>query len=182
VTLLLARWMPSPLGPLLAVASPRAVVFLEFVDRRAMEAQVAALRARFGAPVLPAPAGRASAAGPEAAAARLLEQLGAELEAYFAGKRRAFSVPVGAPGTPFQQRVWEVLRAIPCGQTRSYLDVAKAIGRPTATRAVARANGENRIAILIPCHRVIGRDGTLTGYGGGLWRKESLLRLEGARL
>ncbi len=177
-----ARWIVSPLGPLLAVASENAVVFLEFVDRRAMEAQVAALRARFGVPVLPAPPDGANVSGPEREAIAVLVFLEAQLKSYFEGKLTSFSVPVDAPGTPFQQRVWAQLRAIPHGQTRSYLDVAKALGRPTATRAVARANGDNRIAILIPCHRVIGSDGTLTGYGGGLWRKESLLRLEGARL
>ncbi|MGE0301431.1 MAG: bifunctional transcriptional activator/DNA repair enzyme AdaA [Phycisphaerales bacterium] len=166
---LCARWLPSPLGPLLAVASNEALMFLEFVDRRALEAQISTLRRRAARPIVP---------GDNA----ILRTLDRQLSEYLGGARREFTVPLDAPGTTFQQRVWKELRAIPCGQTRSYLDVARAIGQPTATRAVARANGDNRIAILIPCHRVIGSDGTLTGYGGGLWRKEWLLRHEGAWL
>ena len=87
------------------------------------------------------------------------------------GRLRKFTPPILARGTPFQERVWSELRRIPCGETISYDDLARRIGQPTAQRAVARANGMNRICILIPCHRVIGKDGTLTGYGGGLWRK-----------
>jgi AraC family transcriptional regulator of adaptative response/methylated-DNA-[protein]-cysteine methyltransferase len=87
-------------------------------------------------------------------------------------------VPLVTAGTPFQERVWSALQAIPYGETRSYRDQADAIGRPEAVRAVARANGDNRISILIPCHRVIGKDGQLVGYGGGLWRKRHLLELE----
>ena len=92
--------------------------------------------------------------------------------------RDRFSVPLEASGTEFQQTVWKALQEIPYGSTASYGDLARNIGRPTAVRAVARANGDNRIAIMIPCHRVIGSDGTLTGYGGGLWRKQRLLELE----
>jgi AraC family transcriptional regulator of adaptative response/methylated-DNA-[protein]-cysteine methyltransferase len=87
-------------------------------------------------------------------------------------------VPLVAPGTPFEERVWSELRAIPRGETRSYEGLAAALGRPAAARAVGRANGMNRLAIVIPCHRVIGADGSLTGYGGGLWRKQRLLDLE----
>ena len=90
-----------------------------------------------------------------------------------------FDVPITTPGTEFQQKVWSELREIPFGITRSYAEQAKRIGQPAAVRAVARANGDNRIAILIPCHRVIGSDGKLTGYGGGLWRKQKLLEIEG---
>jgi AraC family transcriptional regulator of adaptative response/methylated-DNA-[protein]-cysteine methyltransferase len=104
-----------------------------------------------------------------------LSILATQLAAYFAGTRTTFTVPLHTPGTEFQQQVWRMLRDIPCGQVRSYAQQAAAIGRPTATRAVARANGDNRIAIVIPCHRVIGADGTLTGYGGQLWRKQWLL-------
>ena len=86
-----------------------------------------------------------------------------------------------APGTEFQRLVWSRLRAIPSGTTRTYAELAVEIGRPTAVRAVARANGDNRIAILIPCHRVVGSDGKLTGYGGGLWRKQRLLEIEQGR-
>ncbi|MCC6661886.1 MAG: methylated-DNA--[protein]-cysteine S-methyltransferase [Phycisphaerales bacterium] len=112
---------------------------------------------------------------------RHLATLRRELSAYFAGGLRRFTVPLAVRGTEFQVKVWEALRRIPHGQTRSYATVAGEVGRPSAVRAVARANGDNRIAIIIPCHRVIGSDGSLTGYGGGLWRKERLLEIEGAR-
>ena len=101
-----------------------------------------------------------------------------QMREYFAGERRKFDVPLDAPGTAFQQSVWQALREIPYGAIRSYGDIASAVGSPKAVRAVGTANGMNRIAIMIPCHRVIGADGTLTGYGGGLWRKDWLLRHE----
>jgi len=101
-----------------------------------------------------------------------------QLREYFAGHRRAFDLPLGPTGTGFQQRVWTALCAIPFGQTRSYGQVAAAIGRPAASRAVGAANGRNPIAIIVPCHRVIGADGSLAGYGGGLPRKRKLLDLE----
>jgi AraC family transcriptional regulator, regulatory protein of adaptative response / methylated-DNA-[protein]-cysteine methyltransferase len=97
---------------------------------------------------------------------------------YFAGERRAFSVPLHSPGTEFQVRVWTALRDIPYGRTTSYEALAATVGRPGAQRAVGKANGDNRIAIVIPCHRVVRKDGTLCGYGGGLWRKRRLLELE----
>jgi AraC family transcriptional regulator of adaptative response/methylated-DNA-[protein]-cysteine methyltransferase len=100
------------------------------------------------------------------------------LTEYFAAERREFKVPLAPRGTPFQEKVWQELRRIPYGQTISYDELARRAGQPTAQRAVARANGMNRICILIPCHRVIGKDGSLTGYGGGLWRKRLLLGLE----
>jgi methylated-DNA-[protein]-cysteine S-methyltransferase len=103
----------------------------------------------------------------------------AQLAAYFDGKLREFTVPLDVRGTPFQQKVWATLRTIPYGETWSYGDLARKLGAPTATRAVAHANGDNPIAIVIPCHRVIGSDGELTGYGGGLWRKRALLEREG---
>jgi AraC family transcriptional regulator of adaptative response/methylated-DNA-[protein]-cysteine methyltransferase len=164
---LLACWIETPLGPMLAAASDSGVSLLEFVDSRALATQIATLRRRVVGVVRP---------GTNAH----LDQLKKELEAYFAGKRSTFASALEAPGTEFQARVWDALRAIPSGETRSYLDIAKQIGRPTATRAVARANGDNRLAILIPCHRVIGSDGTLTGYGGGVWRKDWLLEHERA--
>ncbi len=158
-------WAPSPVGPLVAGAVDEGVCLLEFADRRALEAQLATLRRRLGMPLLP---GR----HPH------LEQLEVELGEYFAGSRRQFEVPLTYPGTPFQRRVWEELLRIPYGETRSYEDLAVAVGRPGAQRAVGHANGQNRLAILIPCHRVIGKDGGLGGYGGGLWRKRHLLDLE----
>ena len=102
-----------------------------------------------------------------------------QLHAYFEGTLTAFDLPLDLRGTPFQRRVWQALLAIPFGATRSYADIARALGDPNAVRAVGTANGRNPIAIIVPCHRVIGSDGSLTGYGGGLWRKEWLLAHEG---
>jgi AraC family transcriptional regulator of adaptative response/methylated-DNA-[protein]-cysteine methyltransferase len=107
-----------------------------------------------------------------------LQKLRAELVEYFAGKRRDFTLPLVYPGTEFEQRVWTQLLAIPYSATRSYQDLARTLGQPGASRAVGRANGMNRIAILIPCHRVVNQNGELGGYGGGLWRKRILLELE----
>ena len=111
---------------------------------------------------------------------RHLERLEDELAGYFAGAVRAFSVPLVYPGTPFQLRVWEKLLNVPYGETRSYQDLASAVGNPAAVRAVGRANGMNRIAIVIPCHRIVNKNGDLGGYGGGLRRKQYLLNLEQA--
>jgi O-6-methylguanine DNA methyltransferase len=102
-----------------------------------------------------------------------------QLDAYFAGKLRQFTIPLDLRGTPFQRQVWDLLCGIPWGETRSYGQVAKSLGRPRAARAVGRAVGTNPVSIVVPCHRVIGSDGTLTGYGGGLDRKKALLKLEG---
>lgn len=106
--------------------------------------------------------------------------LSIQMGEYFAGARRDFDIPLAPEGTEFQRRVWAELRRIPCGETISYAELARRIGDPKAVRAVARANALNPIAVLIPCHRVIGSDGTLTGYAGGLERKARLLELEGA--
>ena len=160
-------WIESPLGPLVAGAVDKGICLLEFTDRRMLEAQADALRSRFGLPAAPAPHPH-------------LERLELELGQYFAGNRRDFDLPVSEPGTPFQERVWAALREIPCGETRSYRELARAVGDPAAVRAVAQANGHNRVAILVPCHRVIGSDGGLGGYGGGIWRKKRLLEIEGA--
>jgi methylated-DNA-[protein]-cysteine S-methyltransferase len=101
-----------------------------------------------------------------------------QLDAYFIGRLRTFDLPLAPAGTPFQQRVWSALRDIPFGETRSYGHLAKVIGKPSAMRAVGAANGRNPIAIVVPCHRVIGADGSLTGFGGGIERKKFLLGLE----
>ncbi len=155
----------SPLGPLLICATPAALCLLEFTDRRAFQTQLKALRERFGCAVVP---GRNA----------LVEQLRSELAEYFAGRRRAFSVPLDYPGTPFQRAVWSQLLKIPYGETISYEELARRVGRPGAQRAVGLANGRNRIGIVIPCHRVVNKSGQLGGYGGGLWRKRFLLDLE----
>lgn len=109
-----------------------------------------------------------------------LEELKSELEEYFAGRRRVFDVALRLTGTKFQLSVWEALRGIPYGEVISYAELAGSIGRPSASRAVAGANSNNLISILVPCHRVIGAHGSLTGYAGGLTAKRSLLALEGA--
>lgn len=161
----------SPLGTLAASASGRGLRSLRFLSNDPL------------APVPPvdgAPGGdlcdpERPCAGPH------LELLRRQIADYLAGSSAPFTVPLDPLGTPFQLGVWNALRTIPHGQTRSYADVARAIDRPDAVRAVAAANGDNPIAILIPCHRVIGSDGSLTGYAGGLWRKARLLKLEGTR-
>jgi AraC family transcriptional regulator, regulatory protein of adaptative response / methylated-DNA-[protein]-cysteine methyltransferase len=111
---------------------------------------------------------------------RHLTQLRIELAEYFRGARTTFTLPLAYPGSEFQRAVWTALLDIPYGQTCSYDELAKLVGRPGACRAVGTTNGKNRIAILIPCHRVVNKNGQLGGYGGGLWRKQSLLELEGA--
>jgi len=162
-------WFDGPLGPLVAGAVDGGICLLEFTDRRMLESQAAVVRLRLGLPAAPSPHPH-------------LERLEVELGEYFAGKRTAFGVPVYEPGTPFQERVWAELCNIPYGQTRSYGELARILGDPAAVRAVAQANGRNRIAILVPCHRVISADGGLGGYGGGVWRKRRLLEIEGASL
>jgi AraC family transcriptional regulator of adaptative response/methylated-DNA-[protein]-cysteine methyltransferase len=157
----------TPLGPMLMGATDEGVCLLEFTDRRMLETQLKRIERRLDGVFVP---GRN-------AFSRQMEE---ELEAYFAGELQEFQTPLILQGTPFQQRAWEALGAIPYGETRSYGDQARTLGQPTAVRAVARANGDNRMAIVIPCHRVIGSDGSLTGYGGGLWRKRWLLHHEGA--
>ncbi len=157
--------LETPIGPLLAGATDEGINLLEYTDRRMLEQNLQTMRRRFGCAIVPGQH-------------PLLERLREELEEYFKGTRREFTLPLAPRGTPFQQRVWQELRRIPYGQTIAYDELARRIGQLTAQRAVARANGMNSIAILIPCHRVIGKDGSLTGYGGGLWRKRLLLELE----
>ncbi len=155
----------TPLGPMLAMAEARGLVLLEFVDRPALAAELEDLRARYG---------YAAAPGRNAH----LDLLERELAAYFQGSGKAFSVPLLAPGSAFQERVWAELRRVPHGAVTTCGGIAQALGSPGASRAVGLANGANRISILIPCHRVVGADGALTGYGGGQPRKAFLLALE----
>lgn len=112
----------------------------------------------------------------------ILADVAKQLREYFSGRRQRFDIPLAPAGTPFQQEVWNALCEIKCGQTWSYRELAEHIGRPTAVRAVGAANGQNPIPIIIPCHRVIGSNGTLVGFGGGIEMKQKLLALEGARL
>ncbi|MFN7095962.1 MAG: bifunctional transcriptional activator/DNA repair enzyme AdaA [Gammaproteobacteria bacterium] len=160
-----ASWLDTRLGSMLAIADEDTLCLLEFVDRRGLEREIERLRNRLKAPIIP---GR-----PEP-----IVSIEKELKLYFDGKLSDFKTPLSFIGTPFQKQVWEALQRIPCGETRSYADIAASIGRPTAHRAVANANGANQIAIVIPCHRVINSDGQLGGYGGGLHRKDWLLKLE----
>ena len=158
-------WLESPLGPLVAGARTEGLCLLEFTDRRMLSAQIDAVRRRFDCVVVPGESPH-------------FDTLRGELRNYFAGRLRQFSLPLVAPGTPFQERVWGELARIPYGETRSYEGLARALGAAGAQRAVGRANGTNRIAIVIPCHRVVNKDGRLGGYGGLVWRKEALLHLE----
>jgi AraC family transcriptional regulator of adaptative response/methylated-DNA-[protein]-cysteine methyltransferase len=155
----------TPLGPMLAGATGEELALMEFVDRRALPTQVRRIRKGLGAVFVP---GRND----------LIDRAAGQVLEYFEGGRRDFDVPVTMPGTGFQREVWDALREIPYGETRSYGDMARALGRPNAVRAVGRANGLNALAIVVPCHRVVGADGKLVGYGGGLWRKQRLLEIE----
>ncbi|RUO29768.1 XRE family transcriptional regulator [Aliidiomarina sedimenti] len=157
--------LTTPLGPMLLGATEKGVCLLEFVDRRMLETEFRDLQRLLKAPVMLGENDH-------------IRQAKTELEEYFAGVRREFSIALDMPGTDFQQQVWQGLQTIPYAQTRSYKAQADYLGRPTAVRAVANANGYNRVAIVVPCHRVIGSNGNLTGYGGGLERKRWLLEHE----
>lgn len=158
-------WIESPVGPLLAGATRDAVVLLEFSERKILEEQIETVRRRLKTSIVHGNN-------------HWLDALRRQLGEYFGGQRRDFDLPLAYPGTVFQEKVWSALLAIPYGETRSYIDLARTVGDARASRAVGTANGMNRIAIVIPCHRVINANGELGGYGGGLWRKRILLDLE----
>lgn len=155
----------TPLGPMIAGATSEGLCLLEFADRRMLETQLERVRKWFGRPTLPG-------------TNKHTEQIAVELDKYFTGSLVRFTVPLLLKGTPFQVAAWNQLLEIPYGQTISYERQARAMGRAGAQRAVGKANGDNRIAIVIPCHRVVRQNGDLCGYGGGLWRKKFLLDLE----
>ena len=155
----------TPLGPMIAGATEEELVLLEFADRRQLESQVRRIGQRLGAVFVP------EANGVTATAA-------SQIGDYFGGTRQEFALPLRLLGSDFELDVWTALLRIPFGETRSYGDIAVDVGRPAAVRAVGRANGMNALAVAVPCHRVVGADGRLVGYGGGLWRKERLLELE----
>lgn len=163
--LLRAEHISTPLGDMIAVCDKRALHMLEFADRKALPTEMQRLHKHAKGSI---GIGRFATH----------DQIAAELKAYFAKTSDHFATPLALHGTPFTRDVWRTLQTIPAGETRSYSALAAEIGAPHATRAVARANGANQIAIVIPCHRVIGADGSLTGYGGGLWRKQQLIDLE----
>ena len=150
---------------MIAIADEAALYLLEFVDRRGMEREVERLRQETKSAIIPG----------NTAPIQSLEK---ELKTYFEGQLTEFKTPLCLLGTPFQRQVWEALQKIPLGDTRSYLHIANAVGRPMAFRAVAQANGANQLPIVIPCHRVINANGELGGYAGGLTRKTWLLRHE----
>ena len=158
-------WLESPVGPLIVGANEAALCLLSFADEDVLESRLESLRRRHAATL-------------KKAKSAVLERVRDELGEYFAGQRREFTAELHYPGSEFQGRVWNALREIPYGETWSYKDVAVRVGDVLATRAVGAANGENPIAILIPCHRVVNASGELGGYGGGLWRKRILLDLE----
>jgi AraC family transcriptional regulator of adaptative response/methylated-DNA-[protein]-cysteine methyltransferase len=155
----------TPFGPMIAGATDEGLCLLEFTDRRMLTAQLQRLSKLLRQPLVPGQH-------------RHLTQVRDELARYFAGTLSSFTVPLVYRGTPFEERVWRELTNIPYGETISYAQLADRIGAPGSQRAVGRANGMNRIAIVIPCHRVVNADGKLGGYGGGLWRKNWLLELE----
>ena len=159
----------TPLGTMIACANENGICMLEFSDRKALPTELKEISKHFDANIVQG----------ENPHFKTLEK---ELEEYFEGKRKDFTVLLAPVGTDFQKKVWEILRTIPYGTTRTYQQQADILGNPKAVRAVANANGLNKISIIIPCHRVIGRNGTLTGYGGGIWRKQKLLELEKAIL
>jgi AraC family transcriptional regulator, regulatory protein of adaptative response / methylated-DNA-[protein]-cysteine methyltransferase len=159
---LFAERIDTPLGAMIAVADVEGLRLLEFIDRRATERELSILRKRLGTNVVPGEH-------------RHLTATRHQLADYFSGKKLDFDIPLAPVGSDFQVRAWKILRSIPVGETRSYSWMAKCLGDENARRAVGRANGTNMICIVIPCHRVIRADGTLCGYGGGLWRKKWLL-------
>jgi AraC family transcriptional regulator of adaptative response/methylated-DNA-[protein]-cysteine methyltransferase len=160
-------WIETALGPMVAGATGQALCLLEFSDRRMLEAQLRTLKSRYRLPLFPGES-------------PLFDRLRRELAEYFDGRRRSFDLPLDLRGSEFQKRVWKALLRIPYGRTRGYAELAAELGSPGAARAVGQANGLNRIAILVPCHRVVNADGGLGGYGGGLWRKLRLLETERA--
>ena len=155
----------TPLGQMVACATDLGICLLEFHDRKMLNTNLNSLKKRL----------KLDIHSGDHPFIRLAEN---EINEYMAGHRKIFEVPIVMTGTPFQEKVWSELLSIPFGHTRSYQYQAVALGNSSAVRAVANANGANKIAIIIPCHRVIGSDGELTGYGGKIWRKQRLLELE----
>ncbi len=155
----------TPIGDMFAAASNKGIVMLSFYDKFNIDAQIEKLKKRFDADILPAQN-------------KYFSQLQEQINEYFNKERTTFDVPLQLVGTPFQMSVWKELLTIPYGTTLSYKEQAEHINKPTAYRAVANANGQNMLMILVPCHRVIGSDGKLNGYAGGIEKKEYLHHLE----
>lgn len=159
----------TPIGTMYAAATNDGICMLEFTDRKMLETEFKDLAKSLNATIIQG----------ENLYFKILEE---ELSAYFKGELKQFSVPLSPVGTEFQKSVWKILQKIPYGETWTYRKQSEVLGDAKKVRAVANANGMNKISILIPCHRVIGSNGTLTGYGGGIWRKQKLLELEKAIL
>jgi len=157
----------TPLGPMIAGATDDGICLLEFTDRRMLPSELETITRRLRRPTV-------------AGSHPHLECLREQLVEYFAGERRSFDLPLVAPGSPFQERTWAELRALSAGATVSYEELAERVGRPRAQRAVGTANGANRIAVVVPCHRVVRKSGETGNYGGGRWRKAWLLAHEAA--
>ncbi|WP_462247513.1 bifunctional transcriptional activator/DNA repair enzyme AdaA [Ekhidna sp.] len=157
--------IPTPLGPMMIGVTDEGLCLLEFTDRKMIETQIEVLKKRTKSEMV-------TGKHP------MIDKVSVQLNEYFEGKRKNFDIPLVVPGTEFQQKVWDALVKIPFGVTRSYKQQADVVGDVKAVRAVARANGENRISIIIPCHRIIGSDGSIVGYGGGVHRKQWLLKHE----
>lgn len=164
-TVIYIERFPTRLGPMYVCATEKGICLLEFTDRRMLEREFKDLRRRLNAVIVPG-------------TNEHIRKTKSEILEYFEGRRENFTVSLDAPGTEFQKKVWSELQKIPYGKTRSYAEQARRLGCPQSVRAVANANGMNRIGIIIPCHRVIGSNGDLTGYAGGLVRKKWLLDLE----
>lgn len=160
-------WIETPLGRMISIADEAALYLLEFTDRKNMAGQLSRLMRYYTRPIIPG-------------TTAISDQMRTELRAYFVGELTSFSTPLALTGTSFQSDVWSALRDIPYGETRSYSELAHTVGSEKAVRAVASSNARNALAIIIPCHRVIGKDGSMTGYAGGTNRKVQLLTLEGA--
>ncbi len=157
--------IPTPLGPVMVGVTNDGLCLLEFTDRKMLETQIATLKKRLNAEMV-------TGKHP------MIEKVEQQLKEYFEGSRKEFDLPLVVPGSDFQLKAWKALIEIPYGVTRSYKQQSNVVGNIKAVRAVARANGENRISIIIPCHRIIGSDGSAVGYGGGVHRKQWLLKHE----
>jgi AraC family transcriptional regulator of adaptative response/methylated-DNA-[protein]-cysteine methyltransferase len=166
-TLIYINRIETPLGPMVSGATDNGLCLLEFADRRMLETQLKRLVKWLKGLIV-------------AGENKFIQQVSRELKKYFSGDLKKFSVQLVLPGTEFQKSVWNELVKIPYGETSTYEKIAEQIKNPKSVRAVGTANGDNRLAIIIPCHRVIGKDGKLHGYGGGLWRKQKLLEIENA--
>ncbi|CEG58512.1 bifunctional transcriptional activator/DNA repair enzyme AdaA [Legionella fallonii] len=160
-----ASWIDTPLGPMIAIADEKALYLLEFVDRKGLEREVERLRSKTKSAIIPG-------------STPAIVSIEKELHDYFAGHLKEFVTPVHFIGSSFQKSAWQQLLRIPYGETRSYSKQAETLGKPTAFRAVANANGANQFAIIVPCHRIINLNGKLGGYGGGIARKKWLLEHE----